>query len=45
MRAAIIAAGFADCSDGIIRGTLRAEIERHEPHLAQLPPAPVAFSA
>ncbi|MFF5984399.1 hypothetical protein ACFY78_36710 [Streptomyces olindensis] len=45
MRAAIIAAGFADCSDGIIRGTLRAEIERHEPHLAQLPPAPVAFTA
>lgn len=45
MRAAIIDAGFADCSDGIIRGTLRAEIERHEPHLAQLPPAPVAISA
>ncbi|MFI7394041.1 DUF2637 domain-containing protein [Streptomyces tendae] len=45
MRAAILGAGFADCSDGIIRGTLRAEIERHEPHLAQLPPAPVAIGA
>lgn len=45
MRAAIIAAGFDDCSDGIIRGTLRAEIERHEPHLSLLPPAPVAISA
>ncbi|WP_051851905.1 DUF2637 domain-containing protein [Streptomyces sp. NRRL F-5650] len=45
MRAAILGAGFADCSDGIIRGTLRAEIERHEPHLAQLPPAPVAIAA
>ncbi|MFE5258264.1 DUF2637 domain-containing protein [Streptomyces coelicoflavus] len=45
MRSAILAAGFADCSDGIIRGTLRAEIERHEPHLAQLPPAPVAIGA
>ena len=45
MRIAITDAGFADCSDGIIRGTQRAEIERREPHLAQLPPAPVAFSA
>ncbi|MEV1079897.1 DUF2637 domain-containing protein [Streptomyces sp. NPDC050211] len=45
MRTAIIAAGFADLSDGVIRGQLRAEVERHEPHLAQLPPAPVAISA
>lgn len=45
MRAAIVAAGFDDPSDGVIRGQLRAEIERHEPHLAQLPPAPVAISA
>ncbi|MGW4950642.1 hypothetical protein [Streptomyces parvulus] len=45
MRTALLDAGFADCSDGIIRGKLRDEIERHEPHLAQLPPAPVAIGA
>ncbi|MFI9824445.1 DUF2637 domain-containing protein [Streptomyces sp. NPDC052013] len=45
MRTALIQAGFGDASDGFIRGTLRAEVERHEPHLAHLPPAPVAFSA
>jgi hypothetical protein len=45
MRTAITAAGFDDPSDGVIRGQLRAEIERLEPHLAQLPPAPVAISA
>ncbi|WP_438288071.1 hypothetical protein [Streptomyces scabiei] len=45
MRTAIIAAGYGDLSDGMIRGQLRAEVEKHEPHLAQLPPAPVAFTA
>lgn len=45
MRAAIVTAGFDDPSDGVIRGQLRAEIERLEPHLAQLPPAPVAIGA
>jgi hypothetical protein len=45
MRLAITAAGYDDPSDGFIRGTLRAEIERLEPHLAQLPPAPVAIGA
>ncbi|WP_454324427.1 hypothetical protein [Streptomyces ambofaciens] len=45
MRTALLDAGFADCSDGIIRGKLRDEIERHEPHLALLPPAPVAIGA
>ncbi|MDT0567895.1 DUF2637 domain-containing protein [Streptomyces sp. DSM 3412] len=45
MRTAIISAGYPDLSDGFIRGTLRAEIEKHEPHLAALPPAPVAFTA
>ncbi|MFJ5638670.1 hypothetical protein [Streptomyces sp. NPDC093223] len=37
MRTAIVDAGHADASDGFVRGTLRAEVERHEPHLAQLP--------
>ncbi|MEU0199154.1 MULTISPECIES: hypothetical protein [unclassified Streptomyces] len=45
MREALVTAGFESPSDGIIRGTLRAEIERLEPHLAQLPPAPVAIGA
>ncbi|MFE2045721.1 hypothetical protein ACFXAZ_33360 [Streptomyces sp. NPDC059477] len=45
MRAALIAAGFDDLSDGMLRGRLRAEVERHEPRLAQLPAAPVAISA
>ncbi|MEU9921891.1 DUF2637 domain-containing protein [Streptomyces griseoluteus] len=39
MRAALLAAGHGQASDGTIRGTLRTEIERHEPELAQLPPA------
>lgn len=38
MRAALAAAGHT-ASDGLIRGTLRAEVERLEPHLAALPPA------
>ncbi|MFB6771117.1 hypothetical protein [Streptomyces sp. NPDC056337] len=45
MRTALLGAGFAECSDGVIRGKLRDEIERHEPHLALLPPAPVAIGA
>ncbi|MGW7085040.1 hypothetical protein ACWGH2_16330 [Streptomyces sp. NPDC054871] len=45
MRLAIAAAGFDEPSDGVIRGQLRAEVERHEPRLAELPAAPVAFSA
>ncbi|MFD7884074.1 hypothetical protein ACFV3N_16745 [Streptomyces bauhiniae] len=39
MRAAILDAGHGNASDGKIRGDLRAEIERHEPELAQFPPA------
>ncbi|MCL6734401.1 DUF2637 domain-containing protein [Streptomyces neyagawaensis] len=45
MRIAISDAGLGDASDGFIRGTLRAEVEQHEPHLAQLPPAPVPLTA
>ncbi|MEV0445837.1 hypothetical protein AB0I84_12960 [Streptomyces spectabilis] len=45
MRTAIVAAGFESPSDGVIRGQLRAEVERREPQLAALPPAPVAFGA
>ncbi|MCX4575633.1 DUF2637 domain-containing protein [Streptomyces sp. NBC_01571] len=37
MRAAIIAAGHPEASDGTIRGVLRAEVERYEPHLEGLP--------
>lgn len=39
MRAAIAGAGLAVPSDGTIRGTLRKEIEQHEPHLANYPAA------
>ncbi|MEU3962903.1 DUF2637 domain-containing protein [Streptomyces buecherae] len=39
MRDALAAAGFGRVSDSTIRGQIRAEVERHEPHLAQLPPA------
>lgn len=39
MRAALIAAGHGRVGDSTIRGVIRAEIEQHEPHLAQLPPA------
>ncbi|MFE6284370.1 DUF2637 domain-containing protein [Streptomyces sp. NPDC057877] len=45
MRTAIIAAGLTDASDGYIRGTLRAEVEQHEPHLEHLPAAPFAMGA
>jgi hypothetical protein len=45
MRDALVDAGYVAPSDGIIRGTLRAEVEAHEPHLAHLPPAPVAIGA
>ncbi|MEV5606992.1 hypothetical protein [Streptomyces sp. NPDC052225] len=45
MREAISAAGFDAPSDGVIRGQLRAEVEMREPHLALLPPAPVAIGA
>ncbi|MFJ8054936.1 DUF2637 domain-containing protein [Streptomyces sp. NPDC096142] len=45
MRTAIIAAGYSDASDGAIRGTLRAEVEQHEPHLEHLPAAPFAIGA
>lgn len=37
MRAAIIKAHGAAPGDSTIRGVIRAEIEQHEPHLAQLP--------
>ncbi|MGW4728880.1 DUF2637 domain-containing protein [Streptomyces shenzhenensis] len=45
IRIALVAAGYEAPSDGTIRGTLRAEVEAHEPHLAQLPLAPVAIGA
>jgi hypothetical protein len=38
MRAALEQAGYGVLSDGFIRGTLRAEVERVEPVLATLPP-------
>ncbi|MEV5953745.1 hypothetical protein AB0M11_08200 [Streptomyces sp. NPDC051987] len=39
MRQALIDAGHGRVGDSTIRGTLRAEIEEHEPDLAELPPA------
>ncbi|WP_307839153.1 DUF2637 domain-containing protein [Streptomyces sp. MBT97] len=45
MRTAITKAGLSDASDGYIRGTLRAEVETHEPHLKTLPTAPFGMSA
>lgn len=36
MRAALAAAGYT-VSDSLIRGTIRAEVEQHEPHLRTLP--------
>ncbi|MFD5900990.1 hypothetical protein ACFWHG_05760 [Streptomyces microflavus] len=39
MRDALIAAGHGRVGDSTIRGTIRAEIEEHEPHLAALPSA------
>jgi hypothetical protein len=39
MRNALALAGHGRVSDSTIRGTIRAEIEEHEPHLRQLPPA------
>ncbi|WP_327333700.1 hypothetical protein [Streptomyces anulatus] len=39
MRDALLAAGHGRVGDSTIRGTLRAEVEEHEPHLAALPPA------
>jgi hypothetical protein len=45
MRQALLDAGHGTVSDGMIRGTLRAEIERHEPHLAALPSAVPARTA
>lgn len=39
MRAALIAAGHGRVGDSTIRGVIRAEIEQHEPHLAQYPGA------
>ncbi|MFE4548883.1 DUF2637 domain-containing protein [Streptomyces sp. NPDC056785] len=45
MREALLAAGFEPGSDGTIRGTLRAEVEHHEPHLEHLPSAPFAMGA
>ncbi|MCD7440257.1 DUF2637 domain-containing protein [Streptomyces lincolnensis] len=45
MRTAIVRAGLSDASDGYIRGTLRTEVESHEPHLKDLPTAPFGMSA
>lgn len=39
MRDALLTAGHGRVGDSTIRGVLRAEVEEHEPHLAQLPPA------
>jgi hypothetical protein len=39
MRDALIAAGHGRVGDSTIRGTIRAEIEEHEPDLADYPPA------
>jgi hypothetical protein len=39
MRDALIAAGHGRVGDSTIRGVLRAEVEEHEPELADLPPA------
>ncbi|MFE0329053.1 hypothetical protein ACFW08_20170 [Streptomyces sp. NPDC058960] len=39
MRQALLDAGHGRVGDSTIRGVIRAEIEEHEPHLAQLPPA------
>ncbi|MGQ4351965.1 hypothetical protein [Streptomyces drozdowiczii] len=39
MRAALVDAGYGLVSGSTVRGTLRPEIEEHEPHLALLPPA------
>jgi hypothetical protein len=39
MRDALIKAGHGRVGDSTIRGVLRAEVEEHEPYLAQLPPA------
>ncbi len=45
IRLALVSAGYEAPSDGAIRGQLRPEVETHEPHLAQLPLAPVAIGA
>jgi hypothetical protein len=39
MRDALIAAGYGRVGDSTIRGVLRAEVEEHEPALADYPPA------
>lgn len=39
MRAALLAAGHGRVGDSTIRGQIRAEIEEHEPALADYPPA------
>lgn len=39
MRAALLAAGHGRVGDSTIRGVIRAEIEEHEPQLANYPPA------
>ncbi|MFF7313361.1 DUF2637 domain-containing protein [Streptomyces sp. NPDC008137] len=39
MRDALLAAGHGRVGDSTIRGTIRAEIEEHEPELADYPPA------
>ncbi|WP_069743101.1 hypothetical protein [Streptomyces sp. EN23] len=39
MRAALAMSGHGRVGDSTIRGTIRAEIEENEPHLALLPPA------
>ncbi|WP_405554306.1 hypothetical protein [Streptomyces sp. NBC_01171] len=39
MRAALVDAGYGRVGDSTIREKIRAEVEQHEPHLKQLPPA------
>ena len=45
MRAALFAAGHGRVSDSTIRGTLRAEVEEHEPQLADYPQRPARRTA
>ncbi|MDH6141141.1 hypothetical protein P3T35_003154 [Kitasatospora sp. GP30] len=46
MRAALAAAGYTGpSSDGHLRGKMRAEVEKHEPWLADLEPEPTRLAA
>jgi hypothetical protein len=45
MRAALFAAGHGRVGDSTIRGTIRAEVEEHEPTLADYPQRPAQRTA